>query len=90
MAGHGPAVKLGKDNASPAKAKLGVILFFVYALIYSVFVIINVNMPQLMAKEMFFGLNLAVAYGFGLIVIAIVMGVIYNFVCTRYEQRLNP
>ena len=37
----------------------------------------------------FFGLNLAVVYGFGLIVLAIVMGVIYNHVCTGYENRLN-
>jgi uncharacterized membrane protein (DUF485 family) len=89
MAGHGPAVKLGKDNASPAKAKLGLILFFFYAAFYAGFVIINVNNPQLMGKPFALGLNLAVFYGFSLILIAIVLGVVYNFFCTRLENKLN-
>ena len=48
MAGHGPAVKLGKDNASEWKSKLGVILFFVYAAFYVCFVTINTVKPKLM------------------------------------------
>lgn len=89
MAGHGPAVKLGRDNASPAKAKLGIILFFVYSLIYAGFVAINTIKPELMETPMPLGVNLAVFYGFGLIVIAIIMGIVYNAICTGYENKLN-
>ena len=89
MAGHGPAVKLGKDNASEWKSKLGIKLFFVYGLIYAGFVGINTLKPELMKKEALLGMNLAVTYGMGLIILAIVMGVVYNFFCTKKEDELN-
>lgn len=86
---HGPAVKLGKDNASPAKAKLGVYLFFVYLIIYCGFVAITVIKPKLMSVQTMLGLNLACFYGFGLIIFAIVLGLIYNHICTGLEKKLN-
>ena len=89
MAEHGPAVKLKKDKASPAKARLGIKLFVIYALVYAGFVAINTINPELMERSMPLGLNLAVFYGFGLIVSAIIMGVIYNSICTRYENEIN-
>ena len=89
MAGHGPAVKLGKDNASEWKSKLGIKLFFVYGIIYTVFVAINVEKPELMEMKVFLNLNLAVVYGMGLIVLAIVMGLVYNYFCTKKEDELN-
>lgn len=89
MAGHGPAVKMGKDNASEWKSKLGLKLFFVYGTIYAGFVVINTVKPKLMEIQVFLGLNLAVVYGMGLIVIAIIMGVIYNHFCTKKEDELN-
>ncbi len=89
MAEHGPAAKLKKDKASPAKARLGIKLFVVYALVYAGFVAINTINPALMERSMPFGLNLAVFYGFGLILSAIIMGIIYNAICTRYENEMN-
>lgn len=89
MAGHGPAAKLGKDNASEWKSKLGVKLFWIYGLIYAGFVGINTLKPELMKKDAFLGMNLAVVYGMGLIVLAIVMGVVYNHFCTKKEDELN-
>lgn len=86
---HGPAVKLEKDNASEQKSKLGVKLFIVYLVVYGGFVAINTIAPKLMASEIFLGLNLAVVYGFGLIILAIVMGTVYNHYCTMLEERLN-
>ena len=86
---HGPAVKLGKDNASEWKAKLGVKLFFVYWAVYSGFIIINTVNPKLMSLRVILGQNLAVTYGMGLIVLAIVMGLIYNKLCTAKEDELN-
>ena len=89
MAGHGPAVKLGKDNASEWKSKLGIKLFFVYGLIYTGFVLINTVKPKLMEINVLFGMNLAVIYGMGLIVLAIIMGLVYNYFCTKKEDELN-
>ncbi|MBL6990413.1 MAG: DUF485 domain-containing protein [Bacteriovoracaceae bacterium] len=86
---HGPAVELAEDKASDAKSKLGVYLFIVYSLVYAGFVIINTVSPKLMGIEMFMGLNLAVVYGFGLIILAIVMGLIYNHICTKMEDEMN-
>jgi uncharacterized membrane protein (DUF485 family) len=86
---HGEAVKLGKDEAAALKSKIGLILFGVYSLIYAGFVIINTLSPKTMGTRIFLGLNLAVVYGFGLIILAIIMGVIYNHICTKLEDKLN-
>ncbi len=87
---HGPAVELEKDNSAERKSKLGLILFFVYSLIYIGFVAINIANPKFMETKIIFNLNLAVVYGFGLIIVAIVMGLIYNHVCTKWENEMNP
>ena len=86
---HGPAAKLGKDNASAVKSKLGLKLFAVYALIYAGFVVINMVDPNMMEMKIVAGLNLAVVYGFGLIILAIIMGIIYNGICTNCEDSMN-
>lgn len=86
---HGPAVKLGIDNASAKKQKLGVILFLVYLIVYAIFVGIGVFNYELMGKIVFANLNLAVVFGFGLIILAIVMGIVYNAICTGYEDKMN-
>jgi len=86
---HEPANKIVTDNAAAKKSKLGVILFFVYTLIYSGFVIIGLFKPELMGLKLLGGQNIAIIYGLGLIILAIVMGFIYNYFCTRMEDRLN-
>jgi len=86
---HEPAVVIGTDNAAPKKAKLGVILFIVYTLIYAGFVLIGLTKPELMGLEIIGEQNIAIIYGFGLIVLAIIMGFIYNYFCTRMEDKMN-
>lgn len=86
--GHGPAVKLGKDNAAGYKAKIGVSMFVVYTLIYFIFVLINVVKPEIMRSQVI-GLNLAVVYGMGLIIFAFLLALVYNHFCTQAENRLN-
>lgn len=86
---HEPAVIIDMDKAAAKKAKLGVILFFVYTFIYSGFVLIGLTKPELMGLEVIGGQNIAIIYGFGLIILAIIMGFVYNFFCTRMENRLN-
>jgi uncharacterized membrane protein (DUF485 family) len=89
MGGHGPASEWGVDNASDYKSKLGVYMFIIYVIVYGGFIAINVISPPTMALIVFGGLNLAIVYGFGLIVLAIIMGLIYNHLCTKKEDELN-
>jgi len=86
---HEPAPELGNDAASVFKTRLGLFLFAIYGLLYAGFVAINTISPKAMGQVVFAGLNLAVVFGFGLIVLAIVMGLIYNALCTRAEDRMN-
>ncbi len=86
---HGPAVKLDKDYASRKKAKLGVWLFIFYSLIYAGFVYIGVFQYELMGEIVLGQQNLAVVYGFGLIIFAIVLGLIYHWFCSSFENKMN-
>ncbi|MBE0674105.1 MAG: DUF485 domain-containing protein [Bacteroidales bacterium] len=86
---HGPAAKLEKDHAAEKKAKLGIYLFIFYILIYAGFVVIGLYDPDLMGVHVLGKQNLAIVYGYGLIVLAIVMGFIYNALCTRMENKMN-
>ena len=86
--GHGPAVKLGRDDAATYKTRLGIWMFILYTLVYAGFVVINAAWPALMEKIVF-GQTLAVVYGFGLIGFALVLAMIYNKFCTAAEKRMN-
>ncbi len=86
---HGPAVELGIDHAVKKKTKLGVILFFIYLIVYAGFVAIGVVDYKLMGKIVLGNQNLAVVYGFGLIIFAILLGLFYNWKCTNYEDAMN-
>ncbi|MFW5802546.1 MAG: DUF485 domain-containing protein [Verrucomicrobiota bacterium] len=87
---HEPAPRENEtDHASAAKARLGVWMFGVYCVLYAGFVLINAIKPELMAGPGLFGVNLAITYGMVLIVVAIVLGLIYNAICNRMEDRMN-
>ena len=63
-------------------------MFVFYAICYGGFVAINLLKPVLMEKIVLVELNLATVYGFGLIVLALVMAAIYNRMCTAREKAL--
>ncbi len=86
---HEPAVELAKDNSSERKAKLGVKLFWAYSLIYVGFVVIGTVSPRTLGVQFFGIANLAIFYGMGLIGLAILMGLFYNYFCTKYEKTMN-
>lgn len=86
--GHGPAVKLGKDNAATFKTRLGVKMFIAYTLVYATFVVLNTTNPKMM-ESIILGQTAAVIWGFGLIALALVMAVIYNHLCTKAEEQMN-
>ncbi|MCD4824734.1 MAG: DUF485 domain-containing protein [Phycisphaerae bacterium] len=86
---HEPAAHSGPDAAYAYKKRLGVFMFLIYAAIYVGFVGINLVKPEMMERIIVFGLNLAVVYGFGLIVFALFIALIYNRLCIRKEKQLG-
>ena len=64
-------------------------MFIIYTIVYSGFVLIGTFAPKLMGFQWLGDMNLAFIYGMGLIILAAVMGVIYNALCTRLENKHN-
>ena len=86
---HGPAVEWSEDRSESYKKRVGFFFFLAYAIVYAGFIVINTIWPRTMEARVLFGLNLAVCYGFGLILLAIIAGLIYNLLCGRKERELN-
>ncbi|HOU52642.1 MAG TPA: DUF485 domain-containing protein [Myxococcota bacterium] len=85
---HEPAAKQGPDPASSYKARLGVWMFVIYSLVYGGFVAVNLLAPAAMEATVLMGMNLAVVYGMGLIVLALVLALVYNGFCQAREREL--
>ncbi len=82
---HGPATEWKKEKSESYKTRLGLIMFSIYVPIYLAFVFLCVLNPKLVATDVG-KLNLAVTFGFALIVIAIFQALIYNLICSRREK----
>lgn len=68
-------------------ARYGLILFTIYLLFYGGFVLLNAFAPAIMEKQPFAGINLAILYGFGLIIVALVLSLIYGWICSLPYNR---
>jgi uncharacterized membrane protein (DUF485 family) len=66
---------------SARNARLGMVLFSAYLLLYGAFVGLNAFASGVMDRIVWQGVNLAVLYGFGLIVAAIVLAMVYGWLC---------
>jgi uncharacterized membrane protein (DUF485 family) len=62
-------------------ASNGMILFFLYLLLYVGFVVLNIFAPAVMANDTLGGVNLAIAYGVGLILAALILALVYMWTC---------
>ena len=82
---HGPPSEWKKDNSATIKELVGKWFFFLYALVYAGFILINVFSPGFMGIDVG-GLNIAIIYGFGLIIFAMLLAFAYNHISTRAEQ----
>lgn len=69
-------------------ARVGVVLFLIYLAVYAVYVLLSAFHGKLMAEPILGGVNLAVIYGFGLIVLAFAMALLYMALCKREEGGL--
>lgn len=63
---------------SGSNSRFGLVLFFVYLVLYGGFVLLNTFRPALMETTPLAGLNLAILYGFGLIIGALLLSLFYG------------
>lgn len=87
---HGP--NIGDSSERPEtitrNTRYGVILFLIYLLFYGTYVGVNAFAPEVMRRTPVAGLNLAILSGFGLIGLAVVLALIYGWLC-RAESSAN-
>lgn len=63
--------------------RTGLVLFAVYLVLYAGFMGLSTFAPNIMKMRPFDGINLAVLYGFGLILAALVLAIVYLYWCSR-------
>ncbi len=80
--------KWEKDKSTAFKAKIGIWMFLGYSVLYAGFIIISVINPKLMELDLG-SLNLAIVYGLGLILVALILALIYNKICANAEKEMN-
>jgi uncharacterized membrane protein (DUF485 family) len=68
-------------------SRIGFVLFLCYFLLYCGFVLLNAFSPTTMERTPVAGVNLAILYGFGLIIAAFVLAVIYGLACGSAEDE---
>lgn len=85
MAGLDHGIEHPKEVEDPhlsaRNARYGMVLFLAYLAIYAGFVGLNAIRPDLMELTPAWGLNLAVIYGLALIVIAMLLALVYCWLC---------
>jgi uncharacterized membrane protein (DUF485 family) len=59
----------------------GLVLFAVYLVFYGGFVLLAAFSPDTLAMLPWAGVNLAIWYGFGLILAALLLALIYGWIC---------
>jgi uncharacterized membrane protein (DUF485 family) len=74
---------------SARNARYGLWLFAVYVVLYAGFMALSAFRPQAMRQPVaaLGGVNLAVVYGFGLIVAALVLALIYMLLCREAPNQ---
>lgn len=85
MAGldHGPAhpKEVEDPQIAARNARYGMVLFLIYLAFYGGFVCLNAFAPAQMEATPALGLNLAILYGFALIIAAMALALVYSWLC---------
>jgi uncharacterized membrane protein (DUF485 family) len=69
------------DVLERRKIAIGIQMTILYSIVYGGFVVLSVFQPTWMGARAVLGLNLAVAYGIGLIIAAVLFALVYNYLC---------
>jgi len=82
---HGSSQPAEAEDAtiSARNARYGMVLFLIYLALYSLFVVLNAFQPAIMERRPWLGINLAIWYGMGLIAAALLLALIYSWLCRR-------
>lgn len=81
------ATRPPEDAASRRNTRYGLWLFAGYVLIYAGFILLATFLPGLMRRTPLGGVNVAILYGIGLIVGALVLALVYMVLCRDTAQR---
>jgi len=71
---------------SDRNKRTGLLLFVVYLALYGGFMAWNVISPASMATPVLLGMNLAIVYGFGLIIAALCLAIAYVILANRGQR----
>ena len=87
----GEANKPPHDDEHPElssrNARMGLVLFVIYSAIYAGFMGLNAFSPLTMKWAPFGGTNLAILHGLGLIIGALLLALLYMFLCKRNADQ---
>jgi uncharacterized membrane protein (DUF485 family) len=82
-----PVAKEQEDAAVVAyNSRIGVVLFVVYVIFYGGFMALSAFFPETMSRPFLGGANLAVVYGFALIITALMLALIYMKICRKSSK----
>ena len=79
-----------RTPAWSASSRIGLALFWIYVLLYAGFMALVLFRPDLLSLRPFGGVNLAIAYGMGLIAGALLLAIIYMVACRSVEDGGQP
>jgi uncharacterized membrane protein (DUF485 family) len=77
-----------EETMDKRNARIGQVLFVIYLLLYGGFVFLNAFAADVMEMIPFAGVNLAIVYGFGLIIAAIVLALLYGVLCKPTDDEI--
>ena len=81
---HGPRpAEVERATDIAYNARWGLRLFAVYLVLYVGFMLLSAFWPSTLETIVLAGVNLAIVYGFGLIVAAIVLALVYSWLCRK-------
>ena len=69
--------------------RFGLILFALYLVLYGGFVLLNAFSPETMESTPAAGVNLAIWYGFALILAALILALVYGWVCRADNEEAD-
>lgn len=80
---HGPSHPREEEDAQivARNTRYGLVLFTVYLVLYGGFVLLTAFKAEWMESMPWGGVNLAIVYGFGLIAMALVLALVYGWLC---------
>ena len=86
--GPNPTNAAERPETVARNARYGLVLFAIYLILYGGFVLLSAFAPEVMERTALSGVNLAILYGFGLIGAALLLALVYGWLC-RAEAEPN-